>query len=137
MFKLLRKGKNWKLFSRISNQNLLSKFYSIADRFLITSSWENYPTVCVESQCTGTGIFGFDTCGTKESEEFDGTNKTLELKNSNFVQYGDLDALERVVRRMLTTNYNREDLAQRARERFSKETMAEKYIALYKEILDL
>ena len=81
-------GDNVLLFSRTSNQNELAEFYSLADLFVICSEMENFPTTCLEAQCCGTPICGFDVGGTKE---------TSIGQKDNFVKYGDLSGLAGIV----------------------------------------
>ena len=45
----------------------LTKFYSMADIFIICSQREVFPTTCIEAQCCGTSIAGFDAGGAKET----------------------------------------------------------------------
>ena len=39
----------------------------MADVFVITSKNDNYPTVCLEANCCGTAVVGFDVGGVKET----------------------------------------------------------------------
>lgn len=59
--------KNTIVLPKISEQTLLAKYYSMADVFTICSKKENFPTTCIEAQCCGTPVTGFDTGGTKET----------------------------------------------------------------------
>lgn len=68
----------------IYDKNLLAEYYSLADVFLICSERENFPTTCIEAQCCGTPIYGFDTGGTRETC----------ISEYNLVGYDDIDALE-------------------------------------------
>ena len=51
----------------LENQQELAYFYSMADVFVITSKNDNYPTVCLEANCCGTAVVGFDVGGVKET----------------------------------------------------------------------
>ena len=51
----------------LENQKELAIFYSMADVFVITSKIDNYPTVCIEANCCGTPVVGFDVGGVKET----------------------------------------------------------------------
>ena len=105
---------------RTENQNELAEYYSLADCFVICSERENFPTTCLEAQCCGTPICGFDVGGTKE---------TAVVKENNFVPHGDVEALQKVVERILETNYP--DLESIAAEKYSRKTMFEEYRKLY------
>lgn len=73
------------LLPKTSDQSLLVQYYSLADVFVICSKRENFPTTCIEAQCCGTPVVGFDTGGTKE---------TSLLSEDDFVPYGDLEGLK-------------------------------------------
>jgi glycosyltransferase involved in cell wall biosynthesis len=76
--------KNVTLINRISNQNLLADYYSIADFFLILSKQENFPTTCIEALSCGTPIIGFSSGGTSE---------TAPKPFGNFYPFGDLESI--------------------------------------------
>lgn len=52
----------------IKDKNELRKYYSLADLFCICSKQDNFPTTCIEAQCCGTRVCGFDVGGVKETE---------------------------------------------------------------------
>lgn len=108
---------------KITDQNLLAKFYSMADSFVICSKRENFPTTCLEAQCCGTPVCGFDTGGTKE------TSVDKSDLSKLFVPYGDLDSLEKSV--MFTLGKNNSDLSKKAANAYSKEVMFENYCRLF------
>lgn len=105
---------------KTSDQSLLAKYYSMADLFIICSKRENFPTTCVEAQCCGTPVVGFDTGGTKE---------TSVESSDDFVQYGYIEALKVVVEHKL--NMSSEGIAEKAQRLYSKETMAKQYMEEY------
>lgn len=112
--------KNLIVLPEIADQELLAQYYSLADVFVICSKRENFPTTCVEAQCCGTPVVGFDTGGTKE---------TSVLTDKDFVEYGDLEGLkERIKER---ANYNGHEIASRACEVYSKESMTKNYLEVY------
>ena len=51
----------------VKDMHQLTKFYSMADIFIICSQREVFPTTCIEAQCCGTSIAGFDAGGAKET----------------------------------------------------------------------
>ncbi len=108
------------LLPQTSDQGLLARYYSLADTFVICSKRENFPTTCLEAQCCGTPVAGFDVGGIKETS-IGGT--------MNFVPFGDLDGLRASVGRAMEEDG--ELTASEARRLFSKETMIENYLREY------
>lgn len=76
---------NYLLLPKIKDQTVLAKYYSLADVFVICSKRENFPTTCVEAQCCGVPVVGFDTGGTKE---------TSIRSERDFVEYGKICSTE-------------------------------------------
>lgn len=111
------------VFNRTSNQDELASFYSLANLFLICSQKENFPTTCLEAQCCGTPVCGFDVGGTKETSIFG---------NNRFVNYGDLDTLKESLTKMLDETVNKKALSDRAIGIYSNSVMFENYSKLYK-----
>lgn len=108
------------ILPKTSKQSLLAKYYSMADIFVICSKRENFPTTCIEAQCCGTPVVGFNTGGTKETSIY-GEN--------DFVSYGDLDGLVRKIEDLL--NRNTSDLVKKAQDAYSKENMSKRYFEEY------
>ena len=107
---------------RIDNQQELAEYYSAADVTLLTSKKETFGMVAAESLCCGTPVVGFKS----------GATEMISLpEHSDFVEYGNLDALEQALRIMLQekvqTNYTRASI------KYAKQTIAEEYIRLHKE----
>lgn len=111
---------NVKLIPKISDQNLLAKYYSLADTFVICSKRENFPTTCIEAQCCGTPVVGFDTGGTKETSVYG---------ESDYVAYGDIFSLKKKVGTSLTRD--KIETAEKAAECYSKDVMVKKYLHEY------
>lgn len=111
---------NYIILPKTSDQNLLAKYYSLADVFTICSKRENFPTTCVESQCCGTPVTGFDTGGTKE---------TAVTSENRFVEYGDIVGLCEIVKTVLEKS--KLDISEVARAVYSKESMAKSYMETY------
>ena len=111
---------NYKILPKTSDQTLLAKYYSLADVFVICSKRENFPTTCVEAQCCGTPVVGFDAGGAKE---------TSVLAESDFVSYGDLGSLKDKIHSRL--GENKEKISDEAKRLYSKETMAANYMKEY------
>lgn len=113
-------GENCRLLPVVKNQEILAKYYSLGDVFVICSKKENFPTTCLEAQCCGTPVAGFDTGGTKE---------TSVTKEDSFVKYGDIDSLKEKVETILHKDYS--DLAETAQNQYSNEHMVREYMKVY------
>lgn len=113
-------GENCRLLPVVKNQEILAKYYSLGDVFVICSKKENFPTTCLEAQCCGTPVAGFDTGGTKE---------TSVIKEDSFVKYGDIDSLKEKVETILHKDYS--DLAETAQSQYSNEHMVREYMKVY------
>lgn len=112
------------IMGRIYDKTLLAKYYSLADVFVICSERENFPTTCLEAQCCGTPVCGFDVGGVKE---------TL-IPYSDVVQYGDVVALrDRVVDMLCTKRQNGMNISMIASEMFGKNRMEKLYINVYRQ----
>lgn len=105
---------------KTSDQSLLAKYYSMADLFIICSKRENFPTTCIEAQCCGTPVVGFDTGGTKE---------TSVESMDDFVNYGDVEQLKNIIEHKLETPLS--DISRKAQRAYSKKTMAKRYMQEY------
>lgn len=117
---------NVTLLGEIRDQTLLAQYYSLADLTVLTSKRETFSMICAESLCCGTPVVGF--CA--------GAPEQISLPQySRFVPNGDLDELKDIARQMLDAPNDAQQIAQAARERYAKETMIEKYKALYQEVL--
>lgn len=113
--------KNVIVLPKTSNQELLAEYYSLADLFLICSKKENFPTTCIEAQCCGTPVVGFDAGGTKET--------SIEGE-SNFVEYLDFDSLEKLIVNRLSGEKDT-TLSERAKEIYSNRAMIDEYLKIY------
>lgn len=113
-------GDNCRVLPVIKNQEMLAKYYSLGDVFVICSKKENFPTTCLEAQCCGTPVAGFDTGGTKE---------TSITNEDSFVKYGDIEGLKEKVETILHKDYS--DLAKTAQSHYSNEHMIREYMKVY------
>ena len=113
-------GKNYRILPIVKDQNKLTEYYSLADAFVICSKKENFPTTCLEAQCCGTPVAGFDTGGTTE------TSVTHE---DTFVKYGDIDGLKIKIEEILKKDNS--GLAKLAQSQYSNEHMLQEYMKVY------
>ncbi|TVY07217.1 glycosyltransferase [Paenibacillus cremeus] len=109
------------------NQIELAAYYSMADLTLLTSKRETFSMVCAESLSCGTPIVGFEA----------GAPETISIKKySEFVTYGNLNALENALKKWL---YLKEEFGNsiylEASEIYSKELMYQKYKELYEGLI--
>lgn len=111
---------------RAKNQQELASLYSEANLSVITSSRETFCMPVAESLCCGTPVVGFKAGG-PESIAIN--------KYSEFVEYGNVDALKKSVLKWLITDYNRNEIAQEAQRIYSKEAMTNNYINIYKQLI--
>lgn len=114
---------NMILIRHTDDQKQLAQYYSMADLTILTSRRETFSMPCAESLACGTPIVGFKAGGPE----------TISLKDySEFVEYGDMGALEQVVRKWLVKKEEvSAELADIAIWHYSKERMCEGYIQIY------
>ena len=113
----------------LNDQNELAQYYSMADLTILTSKRETYSMVCAESLCCGTPVVGFKA----------GAPETIAIKEySEFVEYGDIENLRRVVLKWLgeKNTIKSEDIYNKAVYKYSRERMGEEYLSLYKNLYE-
>ena len=111
--------------ARTANQHKLAEYYSMADCFVICSDKETFSMTCAESLCCGTPIAGF----------YSGAPETVFLQpHAVFGTYGDLDELEKNVKLQLNTAFDREKLAKEMQQLYSRDSMYENFMNIYKEL---
>ncbi len=108
------------------NQDKLAEYYSAADCFAMTSSRETCPTVCLEAAACGCTVVGFDTGGVKE---------TIPEGMGEVVLPFDIDAFEQAVKKWSGIQAPQE-IVQRLHSELSRECMTNKYIGIYKGLLE-
>ena len=112
----------------VSNQTELAAFYRMAKVMVITSKCDNYPTVCLEANCCGTPVAGFDVGGIRE---------TIFAHMGRTVPFGDLDALAKAVTACAAEKETfPPETIQLCQHRNSKCRMAQEYLPVYKELLE-
>lgn len=108
------------------DQKELAILYSLADVTVIASKRETFSMIVAESLCCGTPIVGFKAGG-PESIGLNGC--------SNFVDYGDINALQEALVKYSNIKWDRNAIAQHAKHLYSKESMTEDYLKIYKQLL--
>ena len=115
------------LLGRVSDQSILAQYYSMADMTLLTSKKETFSMVTAESLACGTPVVGFQAGGPEQI--------TIP-EYSEFVAYGDLNALCCAAEKQLSENPDKTVISQLAAQKYSKEKMTEDYYAVYLRLLD-
>lgn len=116
------KEKNIIFVPELTSKKELAEYYSIADVFLICSKCENFPTTCIEAQCCGCTVVGFDVGGTKE---------TVKFGEKYFADHGDIDNLEILIKKAIINN---KDNTEKNIIYYSKKRMFDDYYSIYKNI---
>lgn len=111
---------------RVETREKLAQYYSMADLSIITSEKETFSMPVAESLCCGTPVVGFKAGGPE----------TIAIPEySEFVEYGNTDALKEAVLKFKSIGFDKYDICTEAKAKYSKRRMAEQYINLYKELL--
>ena len=112
---------------RTSSREELVKIYSASDLFVNPTRDENYPTVNMEAIACGLPVLTFETGGSAE---------IISEKTGSSVRTGDVDALEKEIRRICENKpYSKEDCLEHAKS-FAMENKFREYVELYKKVLD-
>lgn len=121
-------SKNITFLGEVKDQDMLSKFYSLADVTVITSKRETFGLVCAESLCCGTPVVGYK-CGGMETIAID--------EYTDFVSWGDVEKLYDAVNKWLTMDEKKYTslIEKEAKQRYSIGQMAQEYYNLYKQIV--
>ena len=112
----------------VADQNELATYYSAADVMICCSKQESFPTVCLESQCCGTPIVGFDVGGMAETL-CDGMGET--------VPFGAVHTMaDAVVRWSMQKNLIPAKTVEECRHHLTSSHMMAAYIALYQSMIE-
>lgn len=119
--------KNITPLGSVNDQKELAKLYCKAGLTLMVSRRETFSMPCAESLCCGTPVVGFKA----------GAPEQISLDDySEFVEHGDIDALEKTVRKWLErTDLDRMEISKQATETYSVETMVKTFSDIYEGIL--
>ncbi len=112
---------NVQLLGKITDQELLARYYSMADLTLLTSKKETFSMVTAESLCCGTPVVGFKAGGPEQ---------IALAEYSDFVENGDLKALQERVEQWLHRKKNTQ-IGSLAAERYSASGMVAQYMESY------
>lgn len=119
-----------RMLPRVESQDRLAVLYSLGDVLLLPSEKETFSMVCAEALACGVPVIGFDSGAPGEvaPEGF-----------GSFVPYGDLDALEALVRAARDGQAGLRSAAECvgfAQSRYSQEAMVMAYEAIYQQTID-
>ena len=104
---------------KLENQYELAKYYSAADACLLLSKKETFSMVTAESLCCGTPVVGFKAGG-PESIDFGGY--------TDFVEHGDIVALEKAIRKSFLIEHN---FVESAHAKNHRNAMIDNFINIY------
>lgn len=107
----------------ISDKTELAEIYAAADVFVITSICDNYPTVCLEANCCGTPVVGFDVGGVKE---------TISFNMGETVKFADVEKLKDAIICWSNKNIDKFYITSCLKKNDKKRMYAE-YYGIYKE----
>ena len=114
------------LLGKVSDQELLAKYYSMADVTLLTSKKETFSMVTAESLCCGTPVVGFKA----------GAPEQIAIEQySNFVEYGDIELLLNAIETIIAANLDKMKISKNAIKQYSKDGMFNNYLMLYLQII--
>lgn len=121
---------NIKFLGKVASPQRLAQLYSCADLTLIVSRKETFSMPVAESLCCGTPVVGFKAGGPE----------TIAISDyTEFVDYGDIDQLEKLI--LLWIHKKRADkdypqtIANSAKTLYGKEVLLHEYVERYKKIL--
>lgn len=118
--------KNVLFVGKIDNQYELAKYYSAVDVTLLASKRETFSMVLAESLCCGTPVVGFEAGGPE----------SIALNDfCVFVEYGNIDALEKSLAQQLNKTYSCEEISDISSKIYDKKVMTNEYIKVYEKLV--
>jgi len=119
--------KNVTLLGQVQDQSELAELYRTSRCSLVLSRRETFSMPCAESLCCGTPVVGFKA----------GAPEQISLPEySDFVEFGDLEGLEKVLRRRLDNPGRPEQISQAAARAYSTDTMVQGFLEVYQCLTD-
>lgn len=111
------------LLGRVSDQQSLAEYYSMADVTVLTSKRETFSMVVAESLCCGTPVVAFKA----------GAPEQIAIsKYSRFVEYGDMDNIIHEIEQTLSCLANKKEIENVAADKYSAKQMVLNTLELYK-----
>lgn len=112
---------------RTQSVNELVQLYSDADVLINPTYADTFPTVNLEALACGTPVITYKTGGSPEA---------VDEKTGVVVEQGNIEALAEAIKQMKETPLSSIDCRRRAEEYFDKDKCFEKYIELYKYLIN-
>ena len=108
---------------KIEDSELLAKYYSLADLFVLTSKRETFSMTTAESLACGTPVVGFKS----------GAPEQIAISEySDFVEFGDVEELYNKIIIWLNKGKDK-NIEKVAKHKYSRQHMAEEYLKLFNE----
>lgn len=115
------KFKNMRYMGNLLDQKKLAMLYSVSDAALMLSKQETYSLVTAESISCGTRVIGFRSGGPE----------SIAIPSfSKFFDYGDLDSLCDELKKI------KRDTKKKSLKNYSDTSMSERYLEIYKELMN-
>ena len=112
---------------RTESKEQLAEYYSMANVTILTSYRESFSMVTAESLCCGTPVVGFKA----------GAPETIAIPEySEFVEYGNIDALEYSIKKMLEQSLDKPEISKNAQQKYDADEMFNNYLRYYKVIIN-
>lgn len=111
----------------VQNKELLSKYYSAADYFVLSSFQEAFAQTPLEAMSCGTPVISFPCSGAAD---------LINEQNGVLCDDFTVDSLENGIREAMKTYYDRRVIRKDVLDRFSYDKIAQQYIELYQSLLD-
>lgn len=114
----------------IENQEKLADYYRNASITIVMSKRETFSMPVAESLCCGTPVVGFKAGGPESIANLD---------YSQFVNYGDVDQLEKIIRDKwlkFKTQEKSKQISAEAIKAYGSDRMAREYIKVYEELIN-
>ena len=125
-------SENCKSVGTINDEHLISQMYNAADVFVLPTLEDNLPNTMVESLCCGTPVISFSNGGM--------TDYIHNMKNGIIVKDETPQDLLNAINLFLDnidSFDSRETISKENHKKFSPDIQAERYIKLYKSVLNL
>ena len=114
------------MLGKITDQNELAEYYSLANVTVLTSKRETFSMVTAESLCCGTPVIGFKAGGPEY---------IAIPEYSEFVEHSNVELLYNTILKWISNPVDKVAISEKAREKYSKETMCKNYIKIYNELI--
>lgn len=110
----------------VKDSEILAKYYSAADYFVLSSFQEAFAQTPLEAMACGTPVISFPCSGAAD---------LINEKNGCIADDFTVSALENAIRKATVKYFNRQEIREDVKSRFSYEIISEKYIALYNSLI--